>query len=878
MGVLSLQPLAGQEVRGLKYLPLEQLESEFPGIRRLPYSLRILLESAARGHLNDKLGREHLERLAGWRPHADRDVEVSFFVNRILVPDSTGIPLLADLAAMRSAAARQGRNPKAIEPGIRVDLVVDHSVQIDVHGRPDALALNTELEFERNQERFRFIKWSDAAFDKLRVVPPGNGICHQINLEQLAGVAWVTDGVAHPDTLLGCDSHTTMVNGMGVIGWGVGGIEAESAMLGQPVTMLLPDVIGVHLHGILPVGVTTTDLVLTVTERLRKVGVVGKFVEFFGKGAVRLSVPERATLANMAPEYGATIGFFPVDERTLDYLRDTGRGEGSVALVRDYYHAQGMFGVPGPGQIDFSQVVEIDLAGIVPSIAGPRRPQDRIALSEAGRHFRQLLAAPVSEGGYGRDVGTAAQNNDGDVVLAAITSCTNTSNPQVMIAAGLLARNALRVGLQVDPKIKTSFSPGSRSVAAYMENLGLLAPLAALGFEVAAFGCGTCIGNSGPLDPELERQLAESGAVVAAVLSGNRNFEARIHPAIKANFLASPPLVVAYAIAGSVGRNLETEPLQGDVLLADIWPDAKEIADLTAIAARMGAAAGTDDRSRWDRIEITESAVYDWAPSTYIKEPPFFPPGKPASALTEITGARALLILGDSVTTDHISPGGAIKPTSDAGKWLIDAGIAKSDFNTFAARRGNHEIMMRGTFGNVRLRNRMAPGTEGGFTCHQPSGETMSVFDAAMRYREERVPVVVFAGREYGTGSSRDWAAKGPALLGVRAIVAQSFERIHRSNLVGLGILPLRFDPQDSSDSLGLAGTETFDLLFPNEFSIGGRALLRIARTDGRSQEIGLRLCVETVTEMEYLANGGIMPQVLSMTLEADASLNPSST
>lgn len=868
MGVLTVAPLPGDASRA--YVPISQLASEYPRLNRLPRSLLVLLESAMRGHLAEALEREHVDRIAGWVPQAPRDQEVSFFVNRILVPDSTGIPLLADLAAMRSAAERWGEDPARIEPMVRVDMVIDHSVQIDAFGSLDALARNTDLEFQRNEERFRFIKWADAAFERFHVVPPGNGICHQINLEQISRVAWETGGVVHPDLLLGCDSHTTMVNGLGILGWGVGGIEAEAAMLGQPVTFLLPDVVGVRLKGSLTPGVTTTDLVLTITERLRAARVVGKFVEFIGPGAAALSVPERATLANMAPEYGATVGFFPVDEATLRYLEETGRDPDLVQLVRRYYEAQGMFGMPDVKDIDFSEVIEVDLSLIVPSVAGPRRPQDRIALTDVKARFAQMLSAPISEGGFER--GSAVKGSDhvedGDVVLAAITSCTNTSNPQVMIAAGLLARNAVAAGLEVHGRVKTSFSPGSRAVAKYMEALDLLKPMSELGFDIAAFGCGTCIGNSGPLDPIIEADLATNGSIAAAVLSGNRNFEARVHPAIKANFLASPPLVVAYAIAGRIGIDFETEALGGKVMLRDIWPDPAEVARLTAVAPGLALSSEGGPNGRWAAIPEEPSIVYDWPSSTYIKEPPFFRGDGAKSLLDPILRSRALLILGDSVTTDHISPGGAIKPSSDAGRWLIDAGVPVQDFNTFAARRGNHEIMIRGTFGNVRLRNRMVPGVEGGFTRHYPSGDQISVFDAALRYQADGVPAIVLAGREYGTGSSRDWAAKGTALLGVRAVLAQSFERIHRGNLAGLGVVPLQFLENESADTFGFDGSETFDIGLSAGVLPGDRVTVRASRSDGTLVAFSVVLRVDTETEMGYLREGGIMRFVLERSLQ----------
>ncbi|MCM2308865.1 MAG: aconitate hydratase [Sulfuritalea sp.] len=918
-----------------RYYALAALEAAGLGrISRLPVSLRIVLEAVLRNCDGLKVSEDHVRQLAGWQPKAPRTAEIPFVVARIVLQDFTGVPLLCDLAAMRGVAQRFGRNPKIVEPLVPVDLVVDHSVQVDHYGVADALDLNMRLEFRRNAERYRFIKWGMQAFDSFRVVPPGIGIVHQVNLEYLARGVLQKDGVTYPDTLVGTDSHTTMINALGVVGWGVGGIEAEAGMLGQPLVFLTPDVVGVHLRGRLAEGATATDLVLAVTERLRQAQVVGKFVEFFGAGAASLSLPDRATIANMAPEYGATMGFFPPDAETVKYLAATGRSAEEIDAFEAYFTAQGLFGMPAAGAIDYSAEIDFDLAAVRPGVAGPKRPQDRIDLEQLGRRFAELFALPAAQNGYGRSaaemarrhaLGTATaalapeaapaagrtQRNEvemadhpraavppaptlappptpaaadighGDVLIAAITSCTNTSNPGVMLAAGLLARKAVALGLAVGPRVKTSLAPGSRVVTDYLARAGLLGDLEALGFRVVAYGCTTCIGNAGPLAAPLEEAIAAHDLVCAAVLSGNRNFEARIHPALKANFLMSPPLVVAFAIAGRVDLDLTREPLGigrdgRPVMLRDIWPSSQEIAAAMHHATdpatyRALYADFARGNPLWNEIPVDAGQVYAWQPSSYIAEPPFFKdfaltPGR----VTAIRGARALAIFGDSVTTDHISPAGSIKPDSPAGKYLLAQGVAVGDFNSYGSRRGSHEVMMRGTFANVRIRNLMlaanADGSrvEGGLTRFQPGGELMAIYAAAMKYQVAGTPTLVFAGTEYGTGSSRDWAAKGPRLLGVRAVVAQSFERIHRSNLVGMGVLPLQFSAGDSVATLGIVGDEEFDLIgIDGELRPRQEVVLAIRRPGGGRQKLMLQLRVDTPVEVDYLRHGGILPYVL---------------
>ncbi|MDG0025601.1 aconitate hydratase AcnA [Trinickia sp. Y13] len=871
-------------------------------IDRLPVSIRIVLESVLRNYDEKKVSEEHIKQLANWKPNAPRVDEIPFVVARVVLQDFTGVPLLADIAAMRGVAKRTGKNPKTIEPLVPVDLVVDHSVQIDYFRQKDALDLNMKLEFQRNNERYQFMKWGMQAFDTFKVVPPGVGIVHQVNLEYLArGVHKKTEGadtVYYPDTLVGTDSHTTMINGIGVVGWGVGGIEAEAGMLGQPVYFLTPDVVGVELKGKLREGVTATDLVLTITEMLRKEKVVGKFVEFFGDGTASLTLPDRATIGNMAPEYGATMGFFPVDEKTIDYFKGTGRTDAEIAAFENYFKAQELFGIPKAGQIDYTKVVTLDLATVAPSLAGPKRPQDRIEIGHVKSTFADLFVKPVGENGFAKkpadldaeyETSNGVKLKNGDVLIAAITSCTNTSNPSVLLAAGLLAKKAVEAGLTVAPHIKTSLAPGSRIVTEYLTKTGLMPYLSKLGFELAAYGCTTCIGNAGDLTPELNEAITKNDVVAAAVLSGNRNFEARIHPNIRANFLASPPLVVAYAIAGTVTRDLMTEPVgKGnggrDIYLGDIWPTSEEINALLkfaldAHAFRTNYSQLTKQGDLWSKIAGEEGQVYDWPKSTYIAEPPFFGTDfsmTPSDTIPAIQGARALGIFGDSVTTDHISPAGSIKEDSPAGKWLKANGVQKADFNSYGSRRGNHDVMMRGTFANVRIKNLMIPpkadGTrvEGGLTVHQPSGEQLSIYDAAMKYIDAGTPTMIFAGEEYGTGSSRDWAAKGTQLLGVKAVVARSFERIHRSNLVGMGVLPLQFVGTDSVQSLGITGEETYDIEgLGDEFKPQQEVTLVIHRKDGATQRVPVLLRIDTPIEVDYYKHGGILPFVLRSLLAA---------
>ncbi len=888
----ALQDFSFASGRSSRYYALAALEAAGLGrVSRLPVSLRIVLESLLRNCDGRRVTADHVRALAAWQPKGARSAEIPFVVARILLQDFTGVPLLCDLAAMRGAAQRFGRDPGMVEPLVPVDLVVDHSVQVDHYRVADALDLNMRLEFRRNAERYRFIKWGMQAFDNFRVVPPGIGIVHQVNLEYLARGVLQKDGISYPDTLVGTDSHTTMINALGVVAWGVGGIEAEAGMLGQPLVFLTPDVVGVHLFGRLPEGATATDLVLTLTERLRQAQVVGKFVEFFGAGAASLAVPDRATIANMAPEYGATMGFFPVDDETVKYLAATGRSADEIDAFQSYFRAQGLFGMPAAGDIDYSAVLEFDLAAVHPSVAGPKRPQDRIELSELGQTFSRLLTRPSAENGYGKPVEATSRRypaapgagdvGDGDVLIAAITSCTNTSNPGVMLAAGLLAKKAVALGLAVGPRVKTSLAPGSRVVTAYLERAGLLGDLETLGFGLVAYGCTTCIGNAGPLAAPLEQAVGAHDLVCAAVLSGNRNFEARIHPALKANFLMSPPLVVAFAIAGRVAIDLTRESLGigrdgRPVMLRDVWPSGQEIA--AALADATDPQTYRDlyrDFARgnplWNAIPADTGRVYPWAPSTYIAEPPFFDRFTLAPAgIRDIRAARALAIFGDSVTTDHISPAGSIEPGSPAGEYLRAQGVAVADFNSYGSRRGNHEVMMRGTFANVRIRNLMLPPradgsrVEGGLTRFQPDGEIMSIHAAAMNYQAAGTPTLVFAGTEYGTGSSRDWAAKGPRLLGVAAVVAQSFERIHRANLVGMGVLPLQFEAGDSVGSLGIEGDEEFELLgLEGELRPRQDVVLAIGRQGRKRRQVRLQLRIDTQIELDYLRHGGILPYVL---------------
>jgi aconitate hydratase len=871
------------------YYSLPELTKQFPAIAQLPVSIRIVLESVLRNVDGKKVSDQHVKELANWQPNTSRTEEIPFVVARVVLQDFTGVPLLADLAAMRNVADSMGKNSKVIEPLVPVDLVVDHSVMIDHYGTPDALRQNMELEFDRNGERYQFMKWGMQAFDTFKVVPPGIGIVHQVNLEYLFRGVQQKNGVAFPDTLVGTDSHTTMINGVGVVGWGVGGIEAEAGMLGQPVYFLTPDVVGFELVGQLKEGVTATDLVLTVTQLLRKEKVVGKFVEFFGEGTASLSVTDRATIANMAPEYGATMGFFPVDEKTVDYLRKTGRTDEECVLFESYFKAQGLFGVPKAGQLKYSHLVKLDLSTVVPSLAGPKRPQDRIELPKMKQNFSDLFAKPVAENGFGKEAKDLDRRyttkkagvdlGHGDVLIAAITSCTNTSNPGVMLAAGILAKKAVEKGLKVKPHIKTSIGSGSRVVADYLSKSGLQPYLDQLGFNVAAFGCTTCIGNAGDLAPELNESIIENDVVAAAVLSGNRNFEARIHPNIKANFLASPPLVVAYAIAGRANIDLTTEPLGQDsqgnaVYLKDVWPSSDEIAAMMKYAMDADTfkrlySDFTKNHDLWNKVPAPTGQVYTWPKSTYIARPPFFDGfSMKTGSISEIKGAKPLLILGDSVTTDHISPAGSFKETTPAGKWLTEQGVAKVDFNSYGSRRGHHDVMIRGTFANVRVKNLMLPpkadGTriEGGYTLL--NGQQTTVYDAAMSYMQQGTPTIVLAGEEYGTGSSRDWAAKGTQLLGVKVVVARSFERIHRSNLVGMGVLPLQFKGSDSIETLKLTGNEQFDVLGLSDNVKPQQDLtLRITRADGSKQEVAVLCRIDTPIEVDYFKHGGILPYVL---------------
>ncbi|HEY9381319.1 MAG TPA: aconitate hydratase AcnA [Burkholderiales bacterium] len=880
-----------------KFYSLPALQrAGFPNLSRLPISIRIVLEAILRNVDGKKVTEEHVRQLAAWKPNAPRTEEIPFVVARIVLQDFTGVPALVDLAAMRNVADRMGKNAKLIEPLVPVDLVVDHSVQVDHYGNRDALAFNMRIEFQRNRERYQFLKWGMQAFDTFKVVPPGIGIVHQVNLEYLARGVHQKDGVYYPDTLVGTDSHTTMINGIGVVGWGVGGIEAEAGMLGQPVYFLTPDVVGVHLKGKLRGGVTATDLVLTITEMLRKAKVVGKFVEFFGEGVENLAVPDRATIGNMSPEYGATIGFFPVDDKTIEYFEGTGRTKEEVNALRAYFKAQGLYGIPKMGEVDYTCVVELDLAKVSPSLSGPKRPQDRIEIGDVKAQFTKLFSAPPAANGFSKAAGDLPKRfttrdgigiGSGDVLIAAITSCTNTSNPSVLLAAGLLAKKAVERGLSVQPHIKTSLAPGSRVVTEYLQKAKLLPYLEKLGFFLAGYGCTTCIGNSGPLAEPIEEAIVENDLVCAAVLSGNRNFEARIHGNIRANFLASPPMVVAYAIAGTMLKDLMTEPVgrgkKGDVWLGDIWPTSQEIYDCLKFAMdprtfrRLYSDLG-EQNPLWKDISAARGDVYNWPDSTYIAEPPFFERfGSQPGSVSDVRGARILGLFGDSITTDHISPAGAITESSPAGQYLIKNGVIKADFNSYGARRGNHEVMMRGTFANVRIKNLMLPPkadgsrVEGGVTLHQPSGEQMAIYDAAMRYIESGTPTVIFAGEEYGSGSSRDWAAKGTQLLGVKAVIARSFERIHRSNLVGMGVLPCQFIGEDSPESLGLVGNEQIDLLGVEEGELRPQQKLTLAITsqDGRRREIQVLLRIDTPIEVDYYKHGGILPFVLRELLAA---------
>ncbi|HET8656071.1 MAG TPA: aconitate hydratase AcnA [Longimicrobiaceae bacterium] len=907
---------------------LSALEKEGLDVHRLPYSLRILLENLLRHEDGVTVTADDIRALAGWNPQADPEKEIAFMPARVLLQDFTGVPAVVDLAAMRDAMAALGGDPKKINPLQPVELVIDHSVQVDAFGSLEAFHLNEELDYKRNVERYAFLKWGQKAFDNFKVVPPNTGICHQVNLEYLARVVFGTgDDVkegesglrqAYPDTLVGTDSHTPMVNGLGVLGWGVGGIEAEAAMLGQSISMLIPQVIGFKLTGELPEGSTSTDLVLTITEMLRKKGVVGKFVEFFGPGVASLALADRATIGNMSPEYGATCAIFPVDQKTLDYLRFTGRPDERVELVEAYMKEQGLFHSETSREPEFSDTLELDLNTVEPSIAGPKRPQDRIRLSQAKKAFKAALPAllPTPPAGeqktgatdrtvHGHEVGVWGEEESGEVgrvapvkigdethhlhhgsvVIAAITSCTNTSNPAVMVAAGLLAKKAVAKGLKRKPWVKTSLAPGSKVVTEYYEKAGLTQYLDELGFQTVGYGCTTCIGNSGPLPVEVSEAVASGGLVVASALSGNRNFEGRIHSEVRANFLMSPPLVVAFALAGRIDIDLYNEPLGTDqegrsVFLKDIWPTLEEIEATVRAAIQpemykrsYGAVFQGDER--WRALEATGGDLYEWSDdSTYVRLPPYFVdmPREAPESVREIEGARVIALLGDSVTTDHISPAGSIKKDSPAGRYLVEHDVAPKDFNSYGSRRGNHEVMVRGTFANVRIRNLLVPGVEGGFTKHLPTDEVMSIYDAAVKYQSEGTPLIVLAGKEYGSGSSRDWAAKGPHLQGIKAVIAESYERIHRSNLIGMGVLPLQFRSGDDIASLGLTGRERFDVVglaacISNNFANGRKLTVRATREDGTTVEFPVIVRIDTPQEVLYYRHGGILQYVLRQLL-----------
>lgn len=875
------------------YYSLNALSEQFGGVSRLPFSVKVLLEAAIRQFDGRAITKEHVQQIANSATERDENKEIPFIPARIVLQDFTGVPVVVDLAAMRDTVKKMGGDPKRINPLVPVDLVIDHSVMVDAFGSPDALEYNMKVEFERNEERYRFLRWAQTAFDNFRAVPPATGIVHQVNLEYLASVAATksVDGETevYPDSLVGTDSHTTMINGLGVVGWGVGGIEAEAGMLGQPLYFVMPEVIGFKLTGKLAEGATATDLALTVTQMLRKKGVVGKFVEFYGPGLSNIGLADRATVANMAPEYGATVGFFPVDGETLNFLRSTGRPDEQVALVEAYYKAQGMFRTDDLADPIFSDVIELDLGSVVPSLAGPKRPQDRVELTNMKEAFNSIIRTPIDKGGYGLSEEKIAQTADvtfaggateklgtGAVVIAAITSCTNTSNPSVMIGAGLVAKKAVERGLKKPAYVKSSLTPGSLVVTEYLNKAGLIPSLEALGFHVAGYGCATCIGNSGPLPDEVSQAIADNDLTVAAVLSGNRNFEGRVHAQVKANYLASPPLVVAYALAGTVNIDLTQDPIGYDqsnqpVYLKDIWPSNDEVqqAMRSAISPDMFRAKYANvftQNERWNQIPVPEGELYEWdEKSTYIANPPFFSNlGSEIGDIGNITGAKAMALLGDSITTDHISPAGNIKADSPAGKYLIEHGVKREDFNSYGARRGHHEVMMRGTFANIRIRNQVAPGTEGGVTTHLPTGEVMSIYDASMKYQDAGTSLVVIAGKEYGTGSSRDWAAKGTFLLGVKAVITESFERIHRSNLVGMGVLPLQFADGADWKSLGITGRETFDISgLSNDVQPGQRVPVKVTREDGSSFSFDAIVRLDSMVDVDYYRNGGILQTVL---------------
>jgi aconitate hydratase len=884
-----------KSLKGRNYYSLKALEENLEGttLDRLPISIRIVLESVLRNCDGTRISEQDVINLANWNATNTSDDEIPFVVSRVVLQDFTGVPLLVDLAAMRDAASEQGKDPSTIEPLVPVDLVIDHSVQVDRSGTVDAFKANLNMEFKRNKERYEFLKWGQQAFETFNVVPPSIGIVHQVNLEYLARVVFEENGVLYPDTLVGTDSHTTMINGLGIVGWGVGGIEAESAMLGQPVYFKTPEVIGVNLEGELPKGATATDLTLRITELLRAEKVVGKFVEFYGEGAKRLSLADRATISNMAPEYGATMGFFPIDEKSLDYLRLTGRDESKISLIKDYLSEQGLFGIPEKGSITYTKTIDLNLSEIVPAVAGPKRPQDLIAVTELKETFKQLIASPISEGGFDLSKNTLDteyafefQDSDktipselkhGQVLIAAITSCTNTSNPSVMIAAGLVAKKAHALGLKVNPLVKTSLAPGSRVVTDYLNETGLQPHLDALGFNLVGYGCTTCIGNSGPLNASIEEALKENSIVGASVLSGNRNFEARVHGAIKANFLMSPPLVVAYALAGNVNIDLSNDPIglgsNGQpVYLKDIWPTQSEIDALieSGLKPEMFLSKYSDLKNaneEWNAIESPTGLTYDWNPSsTYIQNPPFFNDlNSEKKDSDDLNNLRPLAIVADSITTDHISPAGAIKADSPAGRYLTDSNVSPENFNSFGSRRGNDRIMTRGTFANIRFKNIMADGKEGGFTKLMPEGTPIDIYDASQIYHERNTGLIIFAGEDYGMGSSRDWAAKGTALLGVRAVVAKSFERIHRSNLIGMGVLPLEFPKGVGADTLELTGEEIFSLPeLSGDLKPGKQVALEIHRTNGTKDTVTLTLRIDTPIEVSYYEKGGILKYVLN--------------
>ncbi len=873
---------------------LSKLEREgLTQLARLPYSIRILLESVLRLCNGKEIVQEDVTNLAGWSPNPESRPAMPYSPARVIMQDFTGVPAIVELAAMREAMARLGGDPKKINPLVPVDLVIDHSVQVDFFASSDALVRNAELEFQRNRERYEFLRWGQNAFSNFRVVPPATGIVHQVNLEYLAKVVIAQEGsdgyIAYPDTLVGTDSHTTMINGLGVLGWGVGGIEAEAAMLGQPIDMLTPDVIGVKLNGQLSEGVTATDLTLTITQMLRQKGVVDKFVEFYGPGLSMLSLPDRATIGNMAPEYGATIGYFPVDEETLRYLKFTGRSVETIDLVERYCKEQGLFRSDEAPEPEYTSVLELDLGTVESSLAGPKRPQDRVSISEVHRSFRLALAAPIKDGGFelneaeiDREInfganGHALKMTHGAVVIAAITSCTNTSNPSVMVAAGLVAKKAVEKGLKIKPYVKTSLAPGSRVVTDYLAKAGLLESLAKLGFNVVGYGCTTCIGNSGPLPGEVVKAINSANLVAVSVLSGNRNFEGRIHPYVRANYLASPPLVVAYALAGTINIDLKNEPLGNDpdgnpVYLRDIWPMNQEVAEVVEqnVSSEMYTEkyrSVFNGNETWNAIRSSESELYTWdKSSTYIQEPPFFMElAQGRAAIKNINGARVLALLGNSITTDHISPAGSIPVDSPAGKYLIANGVQPRDFNSYGSRRGNDRVMTRGTFANIRLKNLMVPGVEGGVTLHLPEGEQISIYDAAMNYFEEGIPLVIIAGKDYGSGSSRDWAAKGTKLLGVKAVIAESFERIHRSNLVGMGVLPLQFMPGDNVASLGISGREIFDIEGLDEnISPKSKVTIRMIMDDQSIKYFNAIARLNTWIEVDYYRNSGVLNTVIN--------------